>query len=178
MLKKTLATSIVILLLSSLVLGFQEAEAWPTFNSPEGRFSVVMPTKPRVEVKDVDSAVGKLTLYSYSSSTAAVFLLVSFGDYPKEPADAAHKEDVLDGVRDGVLKGLGAELLSEERITIGINPGRAFVAKKTDKDSELVFHWRVFLVGRRLYQLGVVMQKQNAETPDTTKFLKSFQLTS
>ena len=105
MLKKACATSIVILLLGTLAFGLQEAEAWPTFNSPEGRFSVVMPTKPNVEVKDVDSPVGKLTLYTYSSLTSAAYFIASFGDYPKETTDAAQREAVLDGVRDGVLRG-------------------------------------------------------------------------
>lgn len=178
MLKRTCTISIVIFLLSTFAFGFQEAEQWPTFDSPEGRFSVVMPTKPKTEVKEVGTPSGKLTLYTYSSSTSAAFFMASFGDYPKEATDAAHAEAVLDGVREGVLKGLSAELVSEEKTTIGAIPGRAFTAKKTDKDKEYLFQWWICVVGRRLYQLGAVTEKHNADTAGVAKFLTSFKLTN
>jgi hypothetical protein len=177
MLKKTCTTLILILLLNTFAFGFQEPEKWPTFNSPEGRFGVVMPTKPKVEVREVDSAVGKLTLYTYSSSTSAASFMASFGDYPNEVTDVAQKEAVLDGVRGGVVNGLEAELVSEEKIMIGANPGRAFTARKAAAGgTEYLFRWRIYLVGRRLYQLGVVVDKKNSAEPDSAKFLTSFQL--
>ena len=176
MLKKISAATSIILLVSCVAVAFQTDKAWPTFDSPEGRFSVLMPTKPTVETKDIDSAVGKLTMYAYSSSSSVGYFMVSFGDYPREAVDAAQREAVLDGVRGGVLKGLEAEIISDEKITFEGYPGREFKAKRTLEGNEIVFNWKIVLVGRRLYQLAAATSKDNAGSPEIAKFLTSFKL--
>jgi len=188
MLKKLRVVPIIVLLLSPIASAFQEAEPWRNFNSPEGKFSVLLPTEPKVEVQDVDSAVGKLTLYSYASSSKAAYLMVSYGDYPTEPADAANAERVLDEVLGGVLKSIAGEKLSGDKIVLkgransGATPidypGREFTAKKIVEGSEVIFSWKIYLVGRRLYQLAAVTNKADATSPDVAKFLTSFQVTS
>lgn len=186
MFKKVRVASIVILLLAPIVSAFQEVAPWQTFKSPEGKFSILMPTDPKVEVQDVDSVVGKLTLYSYSASSKAAYLMASYGDYPNEPTDAANAEKVLDGVRGGVLESIGGEVLSDSRIVLrgpasssGATieyPGREFSGKKIKEGSEIYFSWKVYLVGRRLYQLAVITSKADVTSPDVQKFLTSFQL--
>lgn len=186
--KKIRFVPIVVLLVTSLASAFQEPEPWRTFNSPEGKFSLLMPTEPKVKVQEVDSAVGKLTLYTYASSNKVAYMMASYGDYPKEPADAANAEKVLDDVREGVLKSIGGEVISGNKIVLKGRasagaavleyPGREFAAKKTGQDSEVVYNWRVYLVGRRLYQLAAVTNKADAASPDVPKFLTSFQLSN
>jgi hypothetical protein len=184
--KRLRVVPIIVLLLTSIASAFQEAPPWQTFKSAEGKFSVLMPTEPKVQVQDVDSSVGKLTLYSYGSSSKAAYLIVSYGDYPNEPTDAANAEKVLDGVREGVVKGMEGEVLSGERIVLKGRanagtalvdyPGREFTGKKMHEGSEIYFSWKVYLVGRRLYQLAALTNKADATSPDVQKFLTSFQL--
>jgi len=191
MLKKLRVLPFVVLL-ASMAFGasinpvFQDAAPWRIFTSAEGKFSLLMPTEPKTEVQDVDSEVGKLTMYSYASSTKVAYLMASYGDYPSEPVDAEHVERVLNGVRDGVLNSIGGEKLSDNKILLKGRansgaatefPGREFTAKKMYKGSENVFSWRIYLVGRRLYQLAVVTNKADANSPDVSKYLTSFQLT-
>src|SRR5439155_16557761 len=143
-LKKLRVVPLIILLLAPVAAAFQDAP-WQTFNSREGKFSVLLPTEPKVEVQDVDSAVGKLTLYSYSASNKVGYFMASYGDYPVEPSDAANAEQILNGVRDGVLNSISGEKLSDTNIvlkgrtvsgptTSGATtidrPGREFTAKK------------------------------------------------
>lgn len=175
MLKKTFA-AVFALVLTCVVASAQEAAKWEKFNSPEGRFNILMPKKPEVEVKDVDSAIGKLTLYAYSAATDKGYFLVSYGDYPVEPKDAEQTDKVLNGVQTGVLNGLGAEKLDEKKITLGTNPGREFSAKKMNEGAELIFTWRIYLVGRRLYQMAAVTQAKDSGSPEIAKFLASFEL--
>jgi len=150
-LKELRVAPIIVLLLASIAFAasaFQEAP-WRTFTSAEGKFSVLTPTEPKTEVRDVDSAVGKLTMYSYSSSSKAAYLLVSFGDYPNEPVDADHIEQVLNGVQSGVLGSIGGETISENKIVLkgrpnsGTTPveypGREFTGKKMGEGSEIFF---------------------------------------
>ncbi|HEV2884961.1 MAG TPA: hypothetical protein VGW36_08890 [Pyrinomonadaceae bacterium] len=177
---------IILLLLTTIASAFQAGAPWKTFNSAEGRFSVLMPSDPKVEVKDVDSAVGKLTLYTYSSSSSAGYLMASYGDYPREPSGTAATEKVLDDVTSGVLKSLGGEKVSENKIklkgptyaggTLVEYPGREFTANKTLESGEVVFSWKIYLVGRRLYQLAMVTSKAQAGDPEVQKFLGSFEV--
>jgi hypothetical protein len=190
MLTKLRVVPIIVLLLTPIASAFQEPAPapWRPFNSPEGKFSLLMPTEPKVEVQEVNSPVGKLTLYSYASSSKAAYLLVSYGDYPNEPVDATNAEQVLDDVRAGVLKSIGGEVLSGDKIVLKGRakstaplidyPGREFVATKTLQGAEVVYNWRLYLVGRRLYQLAVVTKKADATSPDVQKFLTSFQVTN
>lgn len=176
MLKKSLTAALLVSLLSSLAFGYTQGAEWQKFNSPEGRFNILMPSKPEHEVKEVDSPLGKLTLYAYAASNDTGYFLVSYGDYPVEPKDAAQKEMVLDGVRTGVLNGLGAEMSGEKKITLAGHPGREFTANKAIQGTEVVFTWRIYLVGQRLYQLAAVTPKASAGSPEISKFLTSFDL--
>ena len=179
MIKKTHAAALLLVLLACASASAQQpAQAWEKFNSPEGRFSVQLPTKPAYEAKEVDSSVGKLTLNAYSASNDRGYFLASFGDYPAEPKDAAQIDKVLDSVVSGVLKGLNAELTSEvKNISLTGNPGREFAAKKAEQGMNVVFTWRIYLVGRRLYQIAVVTQAGDEKSPEVAKFLASFGIT-
>ena len=178
MFKKIFAISIMVLLLNGVGWAFQERVEWPTLSSPEGRFSALMPEKPKTSVQHVDTAVGKLAYYSFASSNNTCHFMISYADYPHEPASATQTEAVLDGVRGGVMKGLAAELMSETKVTLNGHPGRELRAKKMSEGSEVVFSWKMFLVGRRLYQMAVVTSKANAESADIQKFFTSFQLSN
>jgi len=175
MMKKTPSAMLIVLICSAIAFGFQLPSGWISFSSPEGRFSVGAPAKPQEDVKDIDSVVGKLQLHSFATSTAIAYFMVSYGDYPNEPA-ADRREAVLDGVRDGVINGLAGELISETKITINGYPGRELFARKTIDGSETNFNWRIYLVGPRLYQVAVATKKADSGTPEILKFLNSFRL--
>jgi len=179
MLKKASAfAALLVLLTCGHAFAQQPVAPWQKFTSPEGRFSVLMPAKPVVETKDVDSPVGKLTLYAYSASNNTGFFLASFGDYPAEPKDAANAETVLDAVQSGVLKGIEAEASAgAKKISLGGFSGREFSAKKEMQGMKVVFNWRIYLAGRRLYQLAVVTQDTAVPSPEITKFFTSFDIT-
>jgi hypothetical protein len=175
MLKKICSVSIITLICSGLAFAIQQAVEWSKLDSTDGRFSAVMPSQPKTGVSDVDSSVGTLKLYTFSASNNIGQFMLSYADYPNE-ATVAEQEAVLDGVISGVLKGLKAELVSQTKVTLKGYPGREMRATRMVEGSQMVFSWKVFLVGRRLYQLGVGTSKADAESPDIQKFFTSFQL--
>lgn len=176
LLNKTCSVAIVTLLCCGLGLAFQQTAQWSKLDSVEGRFSVSMPSPPEPATRDVDTAVGKLALYSFGSSNNVTHVMISYADYPTQPSNAVQYEKVLDGVRDGVIKGLEADLISETQIILRSHPGRELRAKKMFGDVEIVFTWKIYLVGRRLYQMGAATTKADAEVPDVQTFFNSFQL--
>jgi hypothetical protein len=181
MLKRTNATLILALLTYTVAYGIKqpgpaEPAPWEKFSSPEGRFTLLMPAKPTVSTRDVDTKVGKLTLYSYAAGNSVAFFGGSFADYPTAARDVAHAEEVLDGVRDGVLKGSESKLISEKKISVKGHPGREFTASGKVNETDVIYAWRIYLVDRRLYQLAVGTLVKDSNHPDVAKFLTSFDL--
>ncbi|MDT4898643.1 MAG: hypothetical protein QOH25_3720 [Acidobacteriota bacterium] len=176
MLKKIVTASLLVLLVSTLAFSFQQSAPWEKFNSPEGKFNVLMPSKPKAQTSEVDSAIGKLTLYVYASPSSIGYFAVSYGDYPVEPKDASQKESVLDRVQNGILSNLKTEPVSAKKISLYGHPGREFSAKKMVEGADAVFNWRILLVGNRLYQLVAVTAQKDSESPEVAKFITSFEL--
>jgi hypothetical protein len=172
MLTRTLAALLLIIFPTLLAFGQQSPE-WKKFDSPEGKFNILLPTQPELEVRDVDSAIGKLTLYAYSSKNDTSYFQVSYADYSIAPSDE-QIEPVLDGIRRGVMDGLKAELLSEKKVSLHNYPGRQFTAQKSDEGIDIVFKWKIILVGRRVYQVAVATSPKDSESPDVQRFLTSF----
>lgn len=123
--KNILIASLVVIFVSTQALGFQQSAPWKKFSPPAGKFSILMPSEPTPEVRDVDTAVGTLKLYLFAASTSSGYFLASYGDYPSAPADSNEAESVLDGVRDGIVNGSNSELVSENRFSFYSHPARA-----------------------------------------------------
>jgi hypothetical protein len=183
-LKRKFAALLSVLLSCTVAFAFQQPgpvgpvgpPQWEKFSSPEGRFRVQMPVAPKASSREVDTPAGKLMLYVYDLSNDLGYFTATYADYPIAPRDFAHAEEVLDSVRDGVLSGVKGQLTSEKKITVRTHPGREFTASSKVQDVDLVFTWRIYLVGRRLYQLAVATNSKNAGHPDIAKFLTSFDL--
>jgi hypothetical protein len=179
MLKKTFAVAILVGLIGSIAFA-QEHTDWTSFTSPEGRFTVLMPTKPELEIKNSDTPQGTLVLHLVSATSDNGYFLVSYNDYPN--VDASNVQTALEAAQKGALESLGGDLISSHKISLGDNPGLEFSAKKiskdseVSKDSEIIANARYYFVGRRLYQVLVLTYKAHADSPDIQKFLNSFQL--
>ena len=176
MLKKTLAAAFFVLLLNSFTFGFQRSPPWQMFNSPEGKFNILAPSKPKLKVEDIDSPPGKVTYYSYSSVSNVGFFSITYFDHPVEAKNASEINSRLDVIRDGVLSTLGGEVVSEKKMRLYGYPGREFFVKKSEKGSDDLYQWRIFLVGKRVYQLAVATERKDSGSPDIAKFFTSFNL--
>src|SRR5258708_18113130 len=149
MLKKTLAAAFFVLLLNSFRLGFQRSPPWQMFNSPEGKFNILAPSKPKLKVEDIDSPPGKVTYYSYSSVSNVGFFSITYFDHPVEAKNASEISSRLDVIRDGVLSSLGGEVVSEKKMRLYGFPGRGIFFKKSEKGVHEHKTLRIFLVGKK-----------------------------
>ena len=154
----------------------QRGDDWVTFNSPEGRFSLQFPKTPTSGVREVESGTEKVTKYEYTATSSAITYMASFADYSRVP-DANEQQIVLDRLRDSTARKLEARVDSETRISINGNPGREFLMSKTPEGSaEIVYHWRAYIVGSRLYQVAASYYKRDSRSPELSKYFDSFQL--
>ena len=140
---------------------------WPRFSSPEGRFSILLPGRPLREDQTKETPVGRVEMHIFTSRTEGGIYVVAYADYAF--GDAKRE---LDANRDSFLKGMKATLLSESDINIKGNPGREINAWR----EQLTIRTRMYLVGKRYYQMFVIVPTPQAVLEDTNRFFNSFEL--
>lgn len=161
-----------VLTLGVLFVGGCAKPEFKEFNSATGRYKVQMLGTPKEETKE---AAG-MTMNIASVQQRDGAFLVSWTDMPISGTESpAELETRLDGSRDGSLGNIQAKLTKETKIKLnGKYPGRDIEADLPGGKGSL--HFKVFIVGKRLYQVMSVGSSSWAKSADTTKFLDSFVL--
>ena len=129
---------------------------WIKFNSPEGRFSVLLPHEPKFESVAATETSG-ITNYRYSDIESGYGFICEYFDVPSAGDDV---QSFLDTTRDGILKGAGATKVSEEKISLNSYPGRELQMSFTLKEgTEIIARTRIYLVDKRLYSITLMHVK-------------------
>jgi hypothetical protein len=147
----------------------QDAPQWSRFSSEEGRFSILMPGRPKVQEQPVDTDGGQLINHVFLVQSEAAAFAISYADYPQNNADP---QKVLDDVRQGAITGIKGTLISGKNITHKGFHGREFQASTQGA----LYTSRIFIVNNRLYQMVVVAPVGKLSAADINKFLTSFDL--
>jgi len=145
---------------------------WVEVRSPEGRFAIKMPAIPAETLQEVETAAGSIALRSRELEHGGFKYIVSFSDYPDEFLTRNGPDAILDAAREGATA--AGKLLEESDISLGKNSGRFLVL--LDAKNERVLQLRLLLVGRRLYQFGIITPKQDRSAAEVARFLDSFAL--
>jgi hypothetical protein len=98
----------------------QTPTEWIKFNSPEGRFSVLLPHEPKFE-SIAASGSDAVTNYRYSDIENGYGFICEYFDVESTGSDV---QAFLDVTRDGIVRGAGATKLGEEKISLKTYPGR------------------------------------------------------
>ena len=149
--------------------GIDNLNSWKTFTSQEGNFSVLFPSAPK------EATQSKLFLQVHSfvcDANRKTSLLVSYTDFPKQ-LHVSPTDKLYDDARNGGL-GKDGKLLQEKPITVEGFPGREIQAEKNDGKAFLID--RYFLAANRMYQIAVVVPKQDQASTNIVYFLDSFSL--
>ena len=172
---KRFLAAFLVMLAATLALKAQEhsADSWVTFTSDAGRFSVLLPEIPTDKVSTTESDHGPYTTHLYVVRTAKTIFLVGWVDY--DPSFNFDLQKELDANRDNFVNGIKASgtaitLSSTAKITLNGNPGIEFVAETP----ETVYTSRVYIVGKRPYQIIVGTSKFQDDAANIARFLNSF----
>ena len=167
--KKSLA--LVLLLLVSVVALGAQAQGWREFTSPEGFFSVEVPDAPVRETKtQTDPNAGEFTTNLYISRAPGEVYVFGWVDY--DPKFKFGVQAELEANRDKFVAAMKAKLLETTKISLGTHPGIEFTAELPNARIKS----RVYVVGRRPYQLIAVTSPGGNSAPNVERFLKSFTL--
>src|ERR1044072_8826935 len=143
---------------------------WVKFTSPNGRFSVLMPEIPPEKTETTDSANGPYTTHLFVVRDTTSVYLIGWVDY--DPSFNFNRQAELEANRDNFVKGIKAALLSSKATTIDGYNAVEFTAETTDR----IFKSRVFLVGRRPYQIVIGSPKGMDDTALVERFFNSFKI--
>ena len=143
---------------------------WVKFTSPNGRFSVLMPEIPPEKTETTDSANGPYTTHLFVVKDTTSVYLIGWVDY--DPSFNFNKQSELAANRDNFVKGIKATLISTRPLTIDGYQALEFVAEVGDR----VFKSRVYMVGRRPYQIVIGYAKDQEDPLTTNRFFNSFKV--
>ncbi len=169
---------LLILLLSITSLHAQDQ--WQKFESSEGKFRVLSPGDMVHKEQLMETAVGDLlfTTYLYQpegKNPDNVYYAVSFVDYPEHSIHSDSTEfleSFFHYTIDASVTSVKGDLRYVDHIKLDGFPGRLW--RVDYKKGTATIKTKVYMVGRRFYQLQVVMHREKSLNRQQDKFFDSF----
>jgi hypothetical protein len=150
------------ILVVPLLLACSPELDWRELKSSEGRFTALMPARPRYEMRTFSGAV--VAMHLWSAQAGKSVFGIGYADYPAENAF------ILDATRNALVGNIQGNLIEETPLLKSGLAGRALTAEAGDT----VLQAQLLMSGNRLYQI-VVLGPRNALNPaDVDLFFVSF----
>jgi hypothetical protein len=143
---------------------------WVKFTSENGRFSVMVPEIPPEKTETQDSTNGPYTTHLFVVKDTTSVYLIGFVDY--DPSFNFNRTAELEANRDNFVKGINATLVSSRATVIDGYSAIEFTAETGDR----TFKSRVFMVGRRPYQIVIGSPKGMDDSASVERFFNSFKV--
>ena len=147
-----------------------DSSGWAHFTSEEGNFSVLMPEIPEDKIETTQSSHGPYTTHLFIVKDTTSVYLIGWVDY--DPSFNFNRQAELEANRDNFVKGINAKLISTRPTMIDGYSAIEFTAETTDR----VFKSRVYMVGRRPYQIVIGSPKGQDDTASVNRFFNSFKV--
>jgi hypothetical protein len=147
-----------------------DASAWVKFVSDDGHFSVLMPETPSDKSETVDSTHGPYTTHLFIVKDTTSVYLIGYVDY--DPSFNFNRQAELEANRDNFVKGINATLVNTRPTVIDGYSAIEFTAETSDR----TFKSRVYMVGRRPFQIVIGSPKGMDDTALVNRFFNSFKV--
>jgi hypothetical protein len=185
--RKCVAAILLLMISASLALSIQQPDEWIKYTSPEGRYSVSLPSQPRVSTQEATTADGQKFpqyLASVVEPGDVAFMTGYFDTVPGTVFSA-------DAARDGMVNRINGTLISETATSLGGYPGRELRVStkpapaapaeggKPAEAVEYIVRARFYEVAKRVYVLQVIFPKSlesESINAKATKYFDSFQV--
>jgi len=145
------------------------SQDWLTFNSADGKFSVLLPAEPTSQTDSSTAAYPNYITKMFISRAKTDIFAIGWVDYETSYSFDAQKE--LEANRDNFVKGINGTLVSTANTKFNGYQAIEFIAKSGS------FYWssKVFLVGKRPYQL-LAGSNAGQASENENKFYSSFSI--
>jgi hypothetical protein len=154
-----------------------DTERWLQFK-PEGAFvEIKMPRKPRLTERIMTPIEGqppiKIKNYVLNFNDNKGIFILTYHDLHEAPVETAVDDTLKEAMLGSVLNVRG-RLLSQNRIRYGTHPGYSFEFRLANNNVFFKGVGRVFLVGKRQYQIAAILEEENYDQKLATAYLDSF----
>jgi hypothetical protein len=148
-----------------------DTSGWIRFTSDMGRFSVLMPEIPTEQTPTTTPTEhGPYTTHLFITKAQKSIFLIGWVDY--DPNFNFDRQQELEANRDNFVNGVKATLMDSRPLTIDGYQAIEFIAETEERR----FKSRVYLVGRRPYQMVVVSAKGEDDSVSVSRFFNSFKV--
>lgn len=167
--------AIVAAVVGQLTTGFMQKDfaGLKEFKSPDNSFMVMLPKDVKEEKQAVNTQLGPIEYVSYSAKAKHQEFTIAYSDYPDSFVTATDPKVLLDGSRDGAVRNIQGTLLSETIIDMNGRPGREL---RIEGPQKIILKSRIYLVGKRLYQIMAVSQPDHSFDKKIDEVFSSFKI--
>lgn len=165
---------IAIVLAVLVAPGLARAQEWPEYKPNGIGYRIEMPKKWEESSQDVPTDLGPIKMHMATVDEKSKAYMSIYSVFPKEHIDKTPADRLLDNARDGAVKNVKGQLLTEDRIDIGGHPGRHIVV---DTANARVSQ-RLLLLDVKLIQAIYVGPAGSEKDADTVRFFNSFAVTA
>lgn len=166
--RKAALTVLLLLFIASLALAVQDA-GWITYNSAEGRYSVLLPAQPKLSTQESATADGqKFLQYMATVQQPDVIYLVGYFDHVAGTVFSA------DRAADAMVDAIKGTVVSDRIISLSGYPGRELKVVAKFDTSDYVVLVKFWDTESRVYVLQVVYPKSGESEAMSTKAAKYF----
>jgi hypothetical protein len=178
--KPAVAALLMVITCGAFSCGAPKPAISNTYNSPEGRYTVLFPAKPELSIENAPVTTGEnlvehVAICTDPEAGSWAVYNVTYFDFPTIMGFS------FDESRDGYLKAGNATLQSEKPFQFGAYQGREIRATAKNSGKDLILLAKFILVERRVYLIQFVFPK-SFESPrsaeESKKFFDSFALTN
>lgn len=164
---KTLGVLSFALMSLLLTVTLSASPEWTEFSSPEGRFSILMPGKPKAGIAVQHVANLTVTAHTFTAVSPSIDLMCGYYEVPSPQQDV---DKIFNGTRDESIKGVHGTLLTEEKLALDGYPGRRF---RSTSNTNIFVDEEMFLVKRRFYLITITTPNKDRDK-DIDKIFASF----
>lgn len=144
---------------------------WVKFTSEVGRFSVLMPGTPKDKTEIVESDQGPpYTSHMLVWRDPKNVFVIGWADY--HPSFTFDRQAEMELNRDNFLSGMKARLLDSRPLIIDGYKAIEFTAETIDQ----IFKSRIYIVGRRPYQIVIGSPRGKDDSVNVDRFFNSFKV--
>jgi len=129
-----------------------------------------MPEIPEDKIETTQSSHGPYTTHLFIVKDTTSVYLIGWVDY--DPSFNFNRQAELEANRDNFVKGINAKLINTRPTMIDGYSAIEFTAETVDR----VFKSRVYMVGRRPYQIVIGSPKGQDDTASVNRFFNSFKV--
>src|SRR5262245_41722912 len=144
---------------------------WATFTSPEGRFSVLVPGQPTTDKQEtIQSDHGPYDSHLMVFRDTKNVFIIGWVDY--DPSFNFNRHAEMEMNRDVFVSDVKAKLLNSREVIVDGYRVLEFTAETAEK----TYKSRVYMVGRRPYQIVIGSPSGEEDAATVDRFFNSFKV--